>query len=451
MLKILIPSIRLILLARKNFVFLITLATCYLLFLSFFLFFSPLIRLLYSRRIFFIDSITIALINLTFWVFVLIILARWNIFTRNNKARSFYFWCSFLILILIVSFSINRALFFYFSFEASLIPIMVIILGWGYQPERLQARVYIILYTVAASLPLLLTLLKIFRLNNSLNFHFLFFKNQLDLIYFNSFIWILVILAFLVKIPIFLFHLWLPKAHVEAPVAGSIILAGVLLKLGRYGFLRIAFIFPVFNISFFGLISSLCLWGAVITGFICLRQVDIKALIAYSSVGHMGILLAGSLRGTSWGWERSLLMMLAHGVCSSGIFIIANTIYEKTHNRSLFLTKGLLIIFPSLIIWWFLLNIVNMAAPPSINLARELILVASTISCSSWSLFFLGLIRFITAAYRLFLFTRTAHGNLSNYLLIKENLKSREYLNILSHWVPLNLIILKLDILSFWF
>jgi NADH-ubiquinone oxidoreductase chain 4 len=398
---------------------------------SFFLFF--LIKILYfplrsynfSSRKFFIDPIRISLIFLIFWIYIIIMLARWKILLSNNRAKEFFFWSTLLVMILILSFSFNNSLFFYFRFEARLIPTIVIILGWGYQPERLQASSYIILYTVCASLPLLIMLLKIYLGLNSLRFYFSELIGELFYLNLNKIIWIFVILAFLVKLPIFFFHLWLPKAHVEAPVAGSIILAGVLLKLGRYGFLRIVRIFPLFNMSFFRKISSICLWGGLVTRFICLRQVDIKSLVAYSSVGHISLLLGGSLRGTSWGWQRSLIIILAHGLCSSGLFILSNLIYEKTYNRRIFLIKGLLNIFPNLIFWWFILNIINIAAPPSLNLARELILISSIVSCTNLSIIILGIISFIAAGYRLFLYRTISHGKVSHYLLLKENINSR--------------------------
>nr|AAR13394.1 NADH dehydrogenase subunit 4 [Phoronis architecta] len=423
---------------------------CYVLIFLMILFYSPLSSILISSNLFLADSMSMALIILSSWIFILMMLASWSILLKSNKKKEFYLWAISLILVLILSFSFNNALFFYFSFEASLVPIMMMILGWGYQPERLQASFYLILYTVGASLPLLAMLLKIYFSMKSLNFFYLATVSSFSFSSIGSFMWILIILAFLVSMPMFLFHLWLPKAHVEAPVAGSMILAGVLLKLGSYGFLRVASIFPMLNISFFSTVSSLSLWGAVITSLICLRQVDMKALIAYSSVGHMGLLLAGSLSGNFLGWESSLLMMLAHGVCSSGLFMLVNLIYEKSQNRSLFLTKGLLNLFPWLTLGWFLLSIINMAAPPSVNLASELLLVSSVISCCGLTLVTLGLISFLAAAYSLFIFTATSHGKISAYLTMESSLKAREYLNIMMHFIPLNIFIFKLDILMHW-
>nr|YP_006883120.1 NADH dehydrogenase subunit 4 [Phoronopsis harmeri]AES86300.1 NADH dehydrogenase subunit 4 [Phoronopsis harmeri] len=451
MLKIFIPaSSLLLLLTKKNFWEPLIWFSSYALIFMLFSLYSPLTSVLWSSLLFYMDVMSISLILLSLWILILMLLASYKTLWTNFQVKEFCFWSVFLTILLFFSFSLSSALLFYFSFEACLIPIMVMILGWGYQPERLQASSYLIMYTVTASLPLLLILFKFSSNLGSLNFLFMEMSKEMFFSELAAVFWALTILAFLVKMPMFLFHLWLPKAHVEAPVAGSMVLAGVLLKLGSYGLLRMASIFPLSNISFFSIISSISLWGAVITGFICMRQVDMKALIAYSSVGHMGLLLAGTLSGCSWGWESSLLMMISHGICSSGMFMLANVIYEKSHNRSLFLTKGLLTIFPYLSLWWFLLNIVNMAAPPSLNLVSELLLVASIMSCSGMSVLALSIISFIAAGYSLYLFSTTTHGSISSYISLSLNIKSREYLNMLIHWIPLNLLVLKLDVLLTW-
>ena len=380
------------------------------------------------------DLISLRMILLSLYILILIKLRQF----LSNYYKSLFFIFLILNLRLIFSFSTNNIIIFYFFFEWSLIPIFLIVVGWGYQIERIKSRFYLLIYTLFASLPLLIFIIILMNLYGSLSINFVYLNTLL----FNYNIYMfIIIISFMVKFPMFFFHQWLPKAHVEAPVGGSIILAGILLKLGGYGLIRMLMFINYRNLILLLILFSLI--GGSLLRIVCLINRDMKVIIAYSSVVHIALIIINILSKNFWRINGTIIIILAHGVCSSGIFSCANIIYERSHSRRIMLNKAKLNLFPIISRFWFLLCMANFGGPFTYNLLGEILLIINLNSIRSLILIIIMIISFFSATYSIILYSNLQQGTNNNLIYNISNFSLRELLILIAHVWPLLLLLLS--------
>nr|YP_001165452.1 NADH dehydrogenase subunit 4 [Microhyla ornata]ABF14628.1 NADH dehydrogenase subunit 4 [Microhyla ornata] len=404
----------------------------------------------FADNYFLIDSLSGPLAILTCWLFPLTILASQSKLSKEPlpRQRIYIANAAFLQLTTLLAFTTSDLMLFFIFFEASLIPTMIIITRWGAQERRLEAGMYLAFYTMVSAVPLLIFLLSFYDTTGSLHTPLILSSvPPINLEPYSGLFWASCNLAFLVKMPMYCLHLWLPKAHVEAPIAGSMVLAGTLLKLGGYGIMRLSITLPENALPNTNIFMFISMFGVLATAILCMRQTDLKSLIAMSSVSHMNLVIAAALIHTPWSYAGAMAMMIAHGLTSSALFCLANTMYERTNSRTMILLRGALLIFPLAALWWLSILLFNMALPPSVNFASELLIMSALYNWSSPAFIFVALNLILTTAYTLYTLWSTQRGPTPLHLKTLYPFQIREHSLLLLHTAPALMFILNPELI----
>jgi NADH-quinone oxidoreductase subunit M len=355
-----------------------------------------------------VDGFSIPLILLTTFLMPFCILASWD--SIGHRVKEYY--VAFLVLetTMIGVFCALDLVLFYLFFEAGLIPMFLIIGIWGGK-RRIYASFKFFLYTLLGSVLMLLAIMAMYWQAGTTDIPTLLaFKFPYNL---QIWLWLAFFASFAVKMPMWPVHTWLPDAHVEAPTAGSVILAGVLLKMGGYGFIRVSLpMFPDASLYFAPLVFALSVIAIVYTSLVALMQEDIKKLIAYSSVAHMGFVTMGLFSMNEQGIQGAMFTMISHGLVSGALFLAVGVIYDRMHTREIKAYGGLVNRMPMYAVVFLILTMANVALPGTSGFIGEFLTLMGTFRSNTWVAFFATTGVILSAAYALWLYRRVVYGEL---------------------------------------
>ncbi len=372
-----------------------------------------------------VDGISVLFVLLNSFITVIVVVAGWEVI----KDKVAQYMAGFLIMSGLINgiFSALDGLLFYVFFEASLIPLFIIIGVWG-GPNRVYAAIKFFLYTLAGSLLMLVALLYLFMESGGsfsiLDWHQLKLGMDVQGLLFWAFL-----VSFAVKVPMFPVHTWLPDAHVEAPTGGSIVLAAIGLKLGAYGFLRFSLpITPDASHAFAPLIITLSLIAVVYIGFIALVQTDMKKLVAYSSIAHMGFVTLGFFIFSPLGIEGALVQMISHGFVSGAMFASIGVLYDRMHSRQIADYGGVVNVMPKFAALFMFFSMANAGLPATSGFVGEFMVVLGAVQFNFWVAFTAATTLIVGAAYTLWMYKRVVFGPITNHHVSElTDLNNREF------------------------
>jgi len=373
-----------------------------------------------------VDGISVLFILLNSFITILVVIAGWTVIQK----RVGQYFASFLFLSGIMNgvFSALDGILFYVFFEATLIPMFIIVGVWG-GPNRVYAALKFFLYTLAGSLLMLVALLYLYNKAGGsfsvLDWHAMPIPLTAQIWLFFGFLF-----AFAVKVPMWPVHTWLPDAHVEAPTGGSVVLAAIMLKLGAYGFIRFSLpILPDASRELAWLMVALSLVAVVYIGLVALVQTDMKKLIAYSSISHMGFVTLGFFVFNSWGVEGALIQMISHGFISAAMFLCVGVMYDRMHSRNIADYGGVVNTMPKFAALMMLFAMANCGLPATSGFVGEFMVIMGAMKANFWVAFLAATTLIFGAAYTLWMYKRVIFGAIANEQVAKlTDLEPREAL-----------------------
>ena len=358
-----------------------------------------------------VDGISVLFILLNSFITVLVVLAGWEVI----RSRVAQYMAAFLVMsgLLNGTFAALDAVLFYVFFEATLIPMYLVIGVWG-GPNRVYAAVKFFLYTLLGSLLMLIAFLYLYNKSGGsfsvLDYHKLPLPLNAQILLFFAFF-----MAFAVKVPMWPVHTWLPDAHVEAPTGGSAVLAAILLKLGAYGFVRFSLpILPDASHYLAGFMITLSLIAIVYIGLVALVQTDMKKLIAYSSISHMGFVTLGFFIFNAYGMEGGLVQMISHGFVSAALFLCVGVMYDRMHSRNIADYGGVVNTMPRFAALMMLFAMANCGLPATSGFVGEFMVIVGAMKLNFWIAFLAGTTLVFGAAYTLWMYKRVIFGEVGN-------------------------------------
>lgn len=401
---------------------------------------SDFLNLAYS---FGIDNISIFFFVLSSLLIFSCILFIWN----DKFFKEYALNLLVIELLLLVIFSVLDLFLFYIFFEAILIPMYLLIGIWGSRERKIRAVYLFFFYTLCGSIMMLIGILYIYSITGTLSIEYLlFFKfSRTEQII----LWLCFFLSFASKIPMYPFHIWLPEAHVEAPTVGSVLLAGILLKLGVYGFLRFSItLFPEASLFFSPVVYLLSVIGVLYASMTALRQTDLKRIIAYSSIAHMNLVTIGIFSFNIIGLEGAILQSISHGFVSGGMFLLVGILYDRYHSRFVYYYGGLVHMMPIYSIMFLIFTLANIALPGTSSFVGEFLILAGIYKTNILASIISALGVILCGAYSLWLYNRIIFGNLKiDYTLKFKDINIREFLVLF----PLFLLIFLMGIYPSFF